>query len=75
MVREKINVEYIKQGYVLFEKSDGMIKKKMMTLLVQLLNPEFSGKIRVNLDPNASKTTSYRVGGFMLAGVDPNHIM
>ena len=67
---EKVNVEYIKQGYVLFEKSEVMIKKNKMTLLVQLLNPEFSGKIRVYLDPNASETTSYGAGGFKLAGGD-----
>ncbi|MBK8723360.1 MAG: hypothetical protein IPL95_14175 [Saprospiraceae bacterium] len=67
---ENVNVEYIKQGYVLFEKSEVMIKKNKMTLLVQLLNPEFSGKIRVYLDPNASETTSYGVGGFKLAGGD-----
>jgi len=67
---DNVNAQFIKEGYVLFEKSDVMIKKKKFTLLLQLVNPGFSEKVRVYLDPNASETTSYGVGGFTLAGGD-----
>lgn len=67
---DTINSTYIKEGYAYFENADVMIKKKKMTLLVQLVNPGFANKIRVYLDPNAAETTSYGIGGITLAGGD-----
>ena len=36
-----LNEGYIKEGYSYFESTEVMIKKKKMTLLLQLLNPGF----------------------------------
>jgi len=56
------------QGYTYFEQSAVMIKKKRKTLLVQLLNPHFSKKIKVYHDPLAHETMSLGVGGIKLVG-------
>lgn len=58
-------------GYVLFEKSEVYLKKnkgKKRTLLLQLLNPSFSSKIKIYSDPYASETTSFGIGGIKVAG-------
>ena len=56
------------QGYTYIESSKVMVKKKQLTLLVQLLNPHFSGKIKVYHDPLAGETASLGVGGIKVAG-------
>lgn len=60
--------ERIKEGYAFFEKADVMVKKKKMTLLMQLLNPGICSRIKVYHDPFAAETTSFGVGGLSLAG-------
>ena len=65
-----LNEGYIKEGYSYFESTEVMIKKKKMTLLLQLLNPGFSKGMKVFFDPYASETTSLAVGGFRLVGGD-----
>lgn len=62
--------EFVKKGYVYFETTDVLIKKKKMNLLLQLLNPGFSEKIKVYFDPYADETMSVGVGGFKVAGGD-----
>lgn len=62
--------DYIKKGYVFFETTDVIIKKKKMTLLLQLLNPGFANKIKVYFDPYAQETASVGVAGFKVAGGD-----
>ena len=63
-----MNGDLIGNGYVYFEQSDVRIKKKTETLMLQLLNPHFSNKIRVYHDPLAKETASIGVGGIDVAG-------
>jgi hypothetical protein len=62
--------EFVKKGYVFFETTDVMLKKKKMTLLLQLLNPGFAKKLKVYFDPYASETMSVGIGGITVAGGD-----
>ncbi len=71
----KWNNENYKQGlfedgYVYFEQAPVQLKKEKITLLMQLLNPSFSGKVKVYLDPWAGETMSASVGGIKVAGGD-----
>ncbi len=45
-----------------------MVKKKKLTLLLQLLNPGFPNKIKVLFDPYAGETASFGFGSIKLAG-------
>lgn len=67
---EKLNQDFLDQGYVYFEQADVKLKKKNMKLLMQLLNPDFSRVIKVYHDPFASETASLAVGGITVAGGD-----
>jgi hypothetical protein len=67
---DSLNAGYIQEGYAYFENSEVMIKDKKLVLMVQLINPGFSSKIRVYEDPYAAETTSYGIGGITLAGGD-----
>lgn len=64
------HANHIKNGYVFFETTDVMIKKKKMTLLLQLLNPGFANGIKVYFDPFAKETASLGVGGINVVGGD-----
>jgi hypothetical protein len=64
------HANHIKDGYVFFETVDVMIKKKKMTLLLQLLNPGFARNIKVYFDPYAGETASIGFGGIKVAGGD-----
>lgn len=70
MQKTGVNEALIRDGYVLYEKSLAVIKGKTEPLLMQLVNPAFSDKIRVYADQFASESTSYGVGGMTLAGGD-----
>lgn len=65
---QKLNEDFIKQGYVYFENTNVKIKKKESTLLMQLLNPTFCEKVRVYNDPYAKETTSLGVAGVTVVG-------
>lgn len=65
---QRLNQDLINQGYAYFEQTDVKIKKKTEMLLVQLLNPSFSGKICVYHDPKAKSTASIGVAGVNAAG-------
>lgn len=60
----------MRPGYFYFETSEVMIKDKKRTLLLQMLNPSFSSKIKVFNDPYAKETMSAGIGGMTLAGGD-----
>lgn len=60
----------IMDGYVYFEQAQVQVRKKTLTLLVQLLNPSSCSKIRVYHDPYAKETMSVGVAGFIVAGGD-----
>ncbi len=59
-----------KDGYAYFEYTEVMVKKKKRPLLMQLLNPSFSSKIRIYHDPLAKETMAPSVGGITVAGGD-----
>lgn len=65
---EKLDQDLLNQGYAYFENTQVKIKKKEFTLLMQLLNPGFSKKVKVYHDPLAKKTASVGVGGLTVAG-------
>ncbi len=67
---EKLNNDLLNQGYVFLENSKVRIKKKTRTLLMQLLNPTFSGKIKIYHDPMAKETMSVGIGPVKMAGGD-----
>ena len=61
---------HIAEGYAFFEQSEVMLKKKKRLMLMQLLNPSFSSKMKVYQDPFASETMSLGVGPLTVAGGD-----
>lgn len=66
---EDVNSERLKDGYAYFESVEvNYRKKKTETLLLQMVNPSFSNKVKVFFDPLAAETTSASVGGIKLAG-------
>ena len=67
---DKLNQDFLSQGYVYFENTDVKIKKKVVPMLMQLLNPDFSKHVKVYHDPLAKQTTSVGIGGVTLAGGD-----
>lgn len=67
---QSIHNEFVKKGYVFFETTEVLIKKKKMTLLLQLLNPGFAKKIKVYFDPYADETMAVGFGGINVAGGD-----
>lgn len=64
------NQNLLGDGYALFEQSEVQVKKKKRTLVMQLLNPHFSNKIKIYHDPFASETMAPSVGGIKVAGGD-----
>ena len=65
---QKLNEDFIHQGYVYFENTKVKIKKKEMSLLMQLLNPTFCEKVRVYNDPYADESTGLGVAGINVVG-------
>ena len=66
--RDDVESDLIKDGYVYFEKAKVNLKGKERVMLMQLLNPGFSSKIRVYFDPFAQETTRAGIGGLTVAG-------
>lgn len=65
----ELNQSYLTDGYVYMEKTEVQIKKKKTdSYMMQLINPQFSKKIKVYADPNAKETASVGIGGFTVAG-------
>jgi hypothetical protein len=65
---DKLNQDFLNDGYVYFETVEVKVKKKTRTLLMQLLNPDFSKTVKVYHDPYAKETASLGVGGVKVAG-------
>ncbi len=65
---EKLDQDLLTTGYVYFENSDVKIKKKTRELLMQLLNPTYSGKVKIYHDPLAKETMGLGIGGIKVAG-------
>ncbi len=66
--REDVDSDLIKEGYAYFEQAQVDVKGKSMVLLMQLLNPGFSQKLRVYFDPLAQETGRTSVGAFTVGG-------
>lgn len=66
----KASKAMMRPGYFYFESSEVIVKKKTMTLLLQMLNPATSSKIKVFNDPYSQKTMSVGIGGMTVAGGD-----
>lgn len=63
--------DILQKGYVYLEQTTAQIKKhKQVTVLMELLNPTFCGKLKVYNDPYAKETMSVGVGGMTMAGGD-----
>lgn len=62
-----INTEIIDNGYAYFEKTKVVKKNEVEELLLQLVNPSFSNKIKVYDIPLSKETTSTEVGGVTIA--------
>lgn len=60
--------DLVSQGYVYFESTEVIWKKKRLNLLLQLLNPHFAEKIKVYNDPLAGETMSAGIGPVKLIG-------
>jgi len=65
-----VNMEIINKGYAYFEKSTVGIKRDIETLLMQMVNPSFSQKIKVYHDPRAQESMRFGVAGITMAGGD-----
>ncbi len=65
-----VDKDRMKDGYAYFEKANVIVKKKEMTLLMQLLNPMNCGKLKVYHDPFAMETAGIGFGGIQVAGGD-----
>lgn len=57
-------------GYAYFESTDVKMGKKTRKLLMQLLNPSFSAKVKVYNDPFAKESAGLGVGGVNVIGGD-----
>lgn len=68
MESSRVNENLLKDGYVLFEKTETILKGKSEILMLELINPAFCSKIRVYKNPVGSESTSYGIKGFTVAG-------
>lgn len=60
---------HLDDGYLYMESSNVQVKKKKQQYcMLQLMNPGFSGAIKVYNDPFANESASVGVGGMTLAG-------
>ena len=61
---EKLNQDFLNQGYAYIEQTEVKIKKKTHSLLMQVLNPESNKYVTVYNDPYAEETgVSFGVNG------------
>lgn len=66
---KELNSGHLDDGYLYLESSEVQIKKKKTTFcMLQLMNPTFSGEIKVYNDPYAKETASIGYKGMTLAG-------
>lgn len=64
----KLNEDLLNQGLIYLEQAPTKVKKKTMLLLVQLLNPSFSAKVKVYHDPRAKTTAGVGIGPLKVTG-------
>jgi hypothetical protein len=68
--RADVDARRLSKDYAYFEKGEVILKKGKQTLMLQLLNPTFSGRVKVFHDPFAQETNRVGVGGITVAGGD-----
>ncbi|PWJ42892.1 YgdI/YgdR family lipoprotein [Sediminitomix flava] len=66
---DKLDQDLLGKNYAYFENSKVQVKKKQLTLLVQLLNPTFSKSVKIYHDPMAGETASIGVGPIKAGGI------
>jgi len=66
----EIQSDLMKDGYAYFEKISVVVGKKTLPMLMQLINPGFSSKVRVYHDPMATETGGIALGGIQMTGGD-----
>ena len=64
----ELSSEHLNDGYLYMESSNVQIKKKTQYCMMQLMNPTFSGQIKVYNDPFAKESASVGIGGMTVAG-------
>jgi len=67
---QSAHAQYIKGGYVYFEHTDVMVKKKKMSMMMQVINPGFADGIKVYFNPLAQETGGIGVQGIQVTGGD-----
>ncbi|MEM1218552.1 MAG: hypothetical protein AAGH79_06555 [Bacteroidota bacterium] len=73
---EEYEQEILGRGYAYFEKVDVQVKKKKnFVLMMQMLNPSFSSKIKVYHDPYAAETMSVGMGPISAGGDDKSYFI
>lgn len=65
-----VNMDIINKGYAYFEKTKVHVKRDVQELLMQMVNPSFSSKIKVFHDPLAQESMRFGVAGITMAGGD-----
>lgn len=64
-----LDKDIIGKGFAYFEKTEVKLSKsKTETLMLQLLNPSFSNKIKIYFDPRTKETMSLGIAGVKLVG-------
>ena len=63
-----LHEELFKDGYVYLETTRLKMGKKVVEVLIQVLNPHFSEGIRIYFDPNASESAGVALGPVKLVG-------
>lgn len=66
VLNKDINTDIINEGYLYFEKTKVVKKDKVEELLLQLLNPSFSSKVKVYHFPLSIETVSTEVKGITI---------
>lgn len=65
----ELSSEHLDNGYLYMESSEVQVKKKKVQYcMLQLMNPTFSGEVKVYNDPISNETASIGIGGMTLAG-------
>ena len=69
-----LDADILSRGHGYFEQTEVHVERKTEVLLLQLMNPHFSSKVRVYNDPRAKETMSLGVAGIdVVGGLDKSY--
>lgn len=72
----EIDPKLIGEGYAYYEKAEVFYKKKKkQVLMMQVLNPTFSSKVKIYNDPLAGKTAGIGIGGLSVGKHPKSYFM